>query len=289
MRNYGGASVKRNLQFIRAFHEINAMQPSECLIAGCTEMLNAKTAATNSLSLGHSLSQLLDTELYIWVGSTTGGQTAGRTEYISILYSHSHLQLIRAGQVLLTNFGVTAFGHSNPPHVIEYPSNSPSVGKATLLSNTRGLAYVIGTYQKQKYLFGFMHEMYAVGNRGEAYRKIPEMVAAAVADAKFSLNDITVIIGGDFNLPPEELGTRHHKTTPSARSAQASQYLKPIYAKTVTGNAQNTTLVNPYDFWIAGGPMSPGSTSSGVNIWPLSRVAASDHAGISLELVDATL
>ena len=90
MRNYGGASVKRNLQFIRAFHEINAMQPSECLIAGCTEMLNAKTAATNSLSLGHSLSQLLDTELYIWVGSTTGGQTAGRTEYISILYNLLH-------------------------------------------------------------------------------------------------------------------------------------------------------------------------------------------------------
>ena len=135
--------------------------------------------------------------------------------------------------------------------------------------DTRGIAYIAGLRGGQPYIWGFMHNMYLIGNKTGAFGNLDNMANQIRGLIGGVYANAQVIIGGDFNIRPRNPGTASRRM------------LLACAARVFGGPYTNTTLANPYDFWVTYN--NPQSTNADVGVWDDTRVpGASDHAGVSL-------
>jgi hypothetical protein len=274
MRDYGGNSAPRNVLYATRLGLINAATGSSYIVAGFTEVMNSGVGLRTNLSL---LAQQLDaglTALYVFgVGATSVG---ARREYIGIAVDPAYVAVTHVGSVLRNVYNqwqvfAGPVGALPAGNVMAMPVGAP------LQADSRGLAFVAAVYNGVNYIFGFMHNMYAIGEKTGAYQNLGLMasrIRTALTGAGYGA--ARVIFGGDFNLDP---GWPGHERNPSRRpltmhrTCMVGAFGQPI----------RTTAVNTYDFWVV---THAGTTDANCNVYNQTFVVplGSDHCGVTVRI-----
>ena len=285
MQNYtGGNSMAsngirtRNAQFDRDFARIqNALGGPSILVAGFTELLNNTTTVGAITARAAALDPTLANVVVIGVGITVIG---ARDEYIGIAWDSGNFTIQNGGQVLFNSVSKRWECHNTAaplPATIPTPGFVPGRKRkadSTEAADSRGVAYVHGTYNNHDRIFAFMHNMHTVGDPTSAFSALNEMMSAIhSAVGPPATRDY---VGGDYNIEPRD---------PTRRGA-----LEYVCAETATGYWIDTTWFHCYDYWL---------TNSGPNQLPMTHPViattdadthyqtltthASDHCGVSLE------
>lgn len=277
MRVYGGNQPVRNGAYIGAFGAINGVTPGaqSYWVAGFTEVMNASAGLRLMLSgLAQIIDPLLTSFVVIEVGITSVGM---QREFIAIAWDPLALNVQHLGQVLWNPTTRTWVGYdAAPAFVVNQTRNMP--GGVALGADTRGLAYIAGldVAAGNPYVFGFMHNMFHLGNKTAAFSSLGVMcsrMVIAMNDANYPLATTQFYLGGDFNLRPRNPTARGGKVL-SAKAARNGGAAGPPAAYV------NTTLANPYDFWVVS---DATRTDAHAVVLPQTRIPnASDHAGVRL-------
>ena len=294
MLNYAGgtgaaapphANRTRNQQFDRDFAAIQAITGQDYLVAGFTELLNNAAAAAGVRARARALDPSLRNCVVIGVGITA---TGARDEHIGIAWDRDNFTIANAGQVLFN--AVTRQWHCyNTPAAVPANINTPvpatiplpNLGNAfggggggkrkwdtQAAADSRGVAYIHGSWAGRTRVFGFMHNMHSVGDPTSSFSSLNAMMDAIHA----AVNDYTTrdYVGGDFNIEPRKPGRG-----PLECAAQQ-------YRSAGEDWFTDTTLYHPYDFWLTTNP-NIGHANARVRsttLWSHS----SDHAAITLRV-----
>jgi hypothetical protein len=272
MKDFGGGSAIRNAAFNGAYTAINAATGAY-LVAGFTEVTNNATSRHQLSNLAGILDPGLTNLLVIAVGTMA---VSGRPEYIGIAWDPLWLTVQHAGQVLRNPVNGIWTVYNNNPAPPSFPVAAgrillPAFG-APLAADSRGLAYIAGIYAGNPYIFAFMHNMYAIGDKTGAFSNLNSMGQSIRNTIGGAYAGAEIIIGGDFNLQPRDpKRPRNAALTMVHRAAQAG------------GLVLNTTVANPYDFWVTSRTATP---TANCTIYTQARrdvrLSTSDHAAISL-------
>jgi hypothetical protein len=266
MRSFGGAQIDRTAAFAAAFASIHTATGGGYWAAGFTEVMNSGASLPALQDLAPLIDPALGHLLVIEVG-----KTAFRTrEFIGIAWNPAVLDVLFAGQVLWNSM-FRRWQESYVPFA-DFPANA-TIGlpeSERVGADVRGLAYIaarqVGT--GNPCVVGFMHNMYQLGDRYRGLASLPTMARKVMSAIGDGFENAQVIIGGDFNVRPRNLGPRP----------------LPLYsfaAHRVPGGFVNTTLANPYDFWLVRNRI-PGMRAYVKT--RTRRARASDHAAIVLRL-----
>lgn len=270
MFNFGGRSDVRNAAYTASLNAIGAATGPSYIVAGFTEVLNSDPVLRVTIA---NLAQTLDPGLtglvVIEVGTTAVGV---RREYIAITWNPEYVTVQHAGQVLWNAAAQTWQAHNTAAAEV-VDNRIPLPAGPPLGADTRGLAYIAATYAGANFLFGFMHNMYHMGNKSSAFTNLGTMADNARQAIGGDYTRAEVIIGGDFNVSP-----RVPKRPRGAALALQSR------AARAGGAYVNTTNSNPYDFWVVS---NFAVTDAHVAVHPQTRSGhmvnhVSDHAGITV-------
>lgn len=296
MEDYGGGTamakpphqhLTRNQRFVIDFTAIQAQVGQNFLVAGFTELLNNNAAATGIVALAAALDPNLTRCVVIGVGITVTGM---RDEHIAIAWNPNLLTVRNAGQVIFNAMlrrwecHNTARTATNPlPATLPMPDVTIGRKRApggTEAADSRGVAYISGTYNNAERVFAFMHNMYEMGDRSSSFSSLDAMMVELHSTIRPASNlpDYRDYIGGDFNVPPRNPTTK--------RGGE----LEWVAAMNPDGYPIDTTRSNPYDFWLT----NSGAYQTGPAPRPriMSKHAdyyyqtldsnASDHCAVSL-------
>jgi hypothetical protein len=266
MQNYGGGGW-RNFAFDIDFAAIRGRTGAVYAVAGFTEIRNNNSGqqfANRALALDPGLTQWA----LIEVGITAVG---ARSEFLGIAWDPAVFTAGHSGVVLYNSVARRWECHDRtaPAGLMVLPDFRAG-GKRRYegaAADSRALAYVAGTSGATNCIFGFMHNMYWLGDRSSAFTALNDMRTAIVNAVGFAAS--RCYIGGDFNLAPRDPyngGTLHHA---AARNLANTAYL-------------NTTAANPYDFWLSD---QGGITNAQAHVEDDAlQFQDSDHAGIRLDV-----
>jgi hypothetical protein len=267
MRRYGGGSVVRNAVFNARFNAIGVATGHTYIVAGFTEVMNSGPALRASL---RTAAQQLDpglTDLYVFrVGTTSVG---GLREFIGIAVDPGWVNVVHLGTVLRDANNRWQL-YSAAVGVVALTNNVwgwPPAG-FPLQADSRGVAFIAATAFGANYIFGFMHNMYAIGEKSGAFNnlgRIGDTIRRGLAG--FGYAGARIVIGGDFNLSPRQPTQRPIAT-------------RSVWGVDGFGNPINTTAVNLYDFWVV---TDPGTVNGDCDVRNETLVAnGSDHRGVVL-------
>jgi hypothetical protein len=269
MRDYGGNSAPRNALYAARFGAISATPtvPNGVLVAGFTEIMNSGVGLhANMPGVIQNLDAGLTNFIVIYVGTTSVGR---RAEYIAIATDPVFVAA-HAGQVLINP--VTAqWAIYNTPAAAVVNNRIGVPGGVNLQADSRGVAYVAGTFAGNQYIIGFMHNMYNEGNKTGAFTNLGR-VAQVMRQNVPGYGAARVIIGGDFNVAPRNPTRRGGVPLHSCCKRSALTGL-PIWT---------TIGMNSYDFFVA----NTAQTDANAEVWGQTMVIplGSDHAGVGLEI-----
>jgi len=264
MRVYGGGSAARNAVFTNAFTAINAVTGANYWVAGFTEITNPNAPLRAQLS---GLAQVLDGGLTGFVVIEAGTSALGLREYIGLAWDPTYVTVQHVGQVLWNSFNRRWVAFDRVPPAPNATVRMPA-GQG-LGADTRGLAYIGALVGGAPYLFGFMHNVFTLGDRSNAFGNLSTIADNARIAAGGAYTAAEVILGGDFNVQPPAQNRRRPRGL-------------PLYARAalVGGVPVPTTNTNPYDFWMVSDHLLPANRAQ---VYPQSRVPlGSDHAAVAL-------
>lgn len=280
MRVYGGGSPERNGLFDLAFNDIRAATGHDFDVAGFTEIVNWGTALGALQARSHLLTPGLTEVVLIHVGTPA---VSGKPEFIGIAWNPERLNVQFIGQTAYDSMSrrYLTWPYRIPApvpanfRVIGLPSNEPY-----LRADSRGLAYLAAIVDGRPYIIAFMHNVFTIGNLSDEFTGI-RRAAACIFDTVGRQPDgdayahASVLIGGDFNVLPHDLGRNAGDGTLFVRAARDAN------------NALiNTTVTNPIDFWLVSNPEEIPDNPPPNNFAYVYRQTiffeASDHAGIGL-------
>jgi len=265
LRVFGGKSTSRNDTFNGAMMDIcTKFNLGKVAVAGFTEVMG-----TGSLDALANMSDLLDSDLTKPILFACGFTAIKNEdpEYIAIS-TNKEFKIEIAGRVLRVRPNAYADAKwtcysAGDLSLGDFPNNT--------VPDSRGLAYLGGTLKDtnsktKRVIVGFMHNMYGLGDRSEAFtalEKIKQLVWA-----KHSLPNVVTIFGGDFNVAPRDTKGGSHT----------------ICAMEIDGVTPTpTTKHHAYDFWLS----SFNIPNSNAKVFAETRdvtLGLSDHAGVALLL-----
>lgn len=259
MRVFGGGSYSRNEAFEGAMEEISSDlgNSRRVLVAGYTEVMNGKTASALT-DISVSLDPALTKPLLFAVGITAF--KASNPEFVAISLFKT-FKLIDMGRVLRLGSIYKA------PRWVCISSGDLDITAMPdeAVPDSRGMAYVYGSFQGQSIVVGFMHNLYNLGDRSGSFQAIGGMTN--LIRKRHGLgSDVPIIFGGDFNVKPRD-------NIGGVNAAYAEDDNKPV----------NTTSHHAYDFWITTTVIDNDRAFVHAETRNVSE-GLSDHAGISLEL-----
>jgi hypothetical protein len=266
MRNYGGGAPGRNVAYNGALGAINAITGALYWVAGFTEITNTVGSVAALLARAAVLDAGLTRIVVIEVGTTA----LGTREFIGIAWDNANFTVAHGGSVVKFAMNQNWVPHNVANAALGTGGNQTIAlpGAGGLAADTRGLAYIAGTNAGNPYLIGFLHNMYALGNKTEMYQRIGGIADNARAAIGGVYAGAEVIIGGDFNVAPAP-----------ARKRPRGFTLDTVIASAM-GAPINTTLANPYDYWKVS---NPALNNGDASVYVQTRVAlCSDHAAIVL-------
>lgn len=272
MMVFGGRSSKRNEAFKTKMHQIcGGFGADRVIVAGFTEIVNDQKAVEAIKGIAANLDPGLTGHQAFACGITACNQKQVPEYVIISTFNKPSVGTFEeriSGRVLLVQNWVGKQSwrcfSSSELDVDKMPQN--------FAPDSRGVAYVGGTYMGRDMIIGFMHNMYGVGNRYGGFQSL-DAVATLIRAKHDGWGDKEVFIGGDFNVTPR----------PIRRNAS----LKHIAAISNPNDKKSwilTTLNHAYDFWLS---TSNAVTSPNAKVWTETRDKEdnlSDHAGISLKL-----
>lgn len=270
MRVFGGGAPGRNNAYTAAFTNIQRVTGQDYIVAGFTEVTNPNVRLRSKLrDLATTLDEGLNQLVVIAVGTTV----FGGPEYVGITWDPQYVDVRSAGAFLWNSTTKSWELRDTAAEAIEddrilLPTD------LSLGADRRGPAYIAAIAFGMHFVFAFMHNMYSQGEKSGAFSALPDMVRnlrahlGRMRDKGFAQAE--VIIGGDFNLAPRRPKRRRNETI-----------LLDIRATEIRrGGYVNTTLANPYDFWLVSNTTIPENYAE---VHTATRVPlASDHAAIAL-------
>jgi hypothetical protein len=223
LQKFGGAGDPSKIQLlVNTLTHTRTRQKAPIMVAGFTEISNAGASVFQLDKLFAAL--LLDTAIIAAVGTTA---VAGQDEFISIGWNSDLLPVRRVGVVQIRD--ANSYDYEDQPYQAGQGQYHFTAGGAT---DSRGLLYIMGQDEKKKnWVFGFMHNVYTVGDKTRFPKDLGDITYAL--STKF--NAASVVLGGDFNVLP--VGQRKNY----GNSRAALDGLGPAYL--------DTTLSNAYDWW----------------------------------------
>jgi hypothetical protein len=273
MMVFGGGASVRNEAFKKKMWDISqAIGSDRILVAGFTEIIND----------GKTLEAIKEIAIKLDPGLTVNqafacGQTALNQkqipEYIIISAFNSPFKgtftLKISGRVLLVS-------NLNKKSWQCFPSTELAIDAMpkNFVPDSRGVAYVGGTYQGKDMIVGFMHNMYGEGDRSGGFQSL-DVVSGLIREKHKDggWGDKDVFIGGDFNVQPRAIRSDSTLWTICARVDPNDGESDPV----------STTSTHPYDFWLSTYFLTPDYAK----VWTQTRDKSnnlSDHAGITLKL-----
>ncbi|HLJ89312.1 MAG TPA: hypothetical protein VKZ53_21015 [Candidatus Angelobacter sp.] len=280
MQKFNGANAVRNAAFVTQMGAIGAALGPTLGVAGYTELISNLPAMHAALPpIATALDGGLTNRLVICVGKTSVGNAL---EYIGIVWDPGMLNVQHAGQVLWdpVNRRWGAARNTTAP----FPANRNILlpGVQNYGADTRGLAYIAcrRVLNNNPFIIGFLHNMYSIGDRTAAMQNLDTMASRARAAAGAAYAAAEIIIGGDFNVQPPPAARPSRK-----RARGAALRLTTRVFRNGFGVAQNTTLANPYDYWLVSDAI--GITDAHARRYTQTRwdvnMNCSDHAGVTLD------
>lgn len=273
MRVFGGGSAARNAAFNGGFTAINAITGPMYVVAGFTEITNNITSVIQLPPLAAAIDPGLTNLIVIEVGVSA----LGLREHIGIAWDPAYVNVQHAGQVLKN--GVTGqWDAHNTPTGGGLPATINRPGGVNLVADSRGPAYIAGTYNGNHYIFMFFHNMYGTGDRSSAYTNLPAMVRSVRNTIGGAYAAAEAFIGGDYNINP--------RSPVRKRARDGTITYEPLVAcaQQVMGVYTNTTNSNPYDFWLCS---DHAFTNANDTVYAQTRFSpnGSDHAAVVLDNV----
>lgn len=273
MQNFGGGTIARNDAFDTALAAIGAATNPYYVVAGFTEIRNCRAAPT---ALGDIVTQLdagLTTTCVIWCGVAAKARASDpdRHEYAAISWDRRFLAVDRVGHTYnsLDKWEERSIaGPAEGTHVLPAPSGIVTADK-------RGMVFVAGKQGGVARIFGFLHDMYTVNERGLLIAVIGPFIKAIRASLKedgiAGYDDCRVHVGGDFNVEPRNPSKRYGLKALGARAGGA-------------GNPyRKTTVAHAYDFWMVRSDSPLTDASCFVHTQARKDTGGpSDHAAIRL-------
>src|SRR5579871_6073409 len=286
MMRFGGNAAFRNAHFIAQMGVVGGVIAGlhggpRVGAAGYTELINNGAGMHLNLpGIATALDAGLTQRLIIEVGTTSVGASR---EYIGIFWDPNVLTVQHAGQVAWDAFN-RRWGAANNTAAGAFPANRnlnlPGAGGLGL--DTRGLAYIAcrRVLNNNPFIIAFLHNMYSIGDRTAAMQNLDTMASRARAAAGAAYAAAEIIIGGDFNVQPPPAARPSRK-----RARGAALRLTTRVFRNGFGVAQNTTLANPYDYWLVSDAI--GITDAHARRYTQTRwdvnMNCSDHAGVTLD------
>jgi hypothetical protein len=272
MRVFGGGSTERNDGFEEAMKRITTLGTStdRVLVAGWTEVMNAGVSDSSLKKIAACLDSQL-TSTYFYACGVTCGKSES-PEYVCIS-THQDFKPTYWGRVLNKEKDQwTCYTHD------ECATNSWPY-KGQVAADARGLGYVGGTISGKKFIFGFMHNMYNLGDRSAILSKCQKMMEGIRTKHKEKA-DVPIVFGGDWNVKPTG------KKDPTRVSPRTKVFVTYAVKDDGKGGKKviNTTLKHAYDYWLA----SYKIDNACAMVHDESRdvdANLSDHAGVSLLLL----
>lgn len=269
LRTFTGGNSVRDKNFKTAMRKISGkIGVDRVLVAGFTEVMNGKSATIQSLK---RMACALDPGLTAPPLMFAVGITAFKSQIPEFVA----LSIYQTFKVEFKGRVLPAQQLTATPNWTCYPSTDIDIGEMpdNIKPDCRGLAYVCGKYSGKKIIAGFMHNMYALGDRSSVFQMLPEMIQL-IQEKHSNYASAGTFLGGDFNVRP--------------RPITSSVYT--VNACDTNGNPIKTTKNNPYDFWVCNKQIA--NSNAGVFVEtrdpnPPSRL--SDHAGIMLQVPLNTL
>ena len=226
LQNFGGGGDQSKIDLLIAtLTHTRERFTNPIVVGGFTEITNGRTSLTQLPNLYAALK--LDSMVVASVGTTA---LSSKSEYISIGWNSNLLLTVKTvGLIRAKSNGkfqndTLAYDDGETSYIF------PILPQG--ITDSRGILYIVGQdASKQNWVFGFMHNVYTVGNISLFPANLGKL--ASSLSATFNAK---VILGGDFNVFPVGVSDRY-----GGRSCTAS---------TEDGTAYwNTTLSNPYDWW----------------------------------------
>jgi hypothetical protein len=282
MRDFGGAAPWRNTNFGLAFTAINGVTGANYVVAGFTEVMNGATSRPVLAGLAAQLDPGLTRLAVIETGCTVGGQR----EFVGIAWDPVPLTAQHVGLAYWNSMNKAWQVVNDPmPAAATFTANLPR--GLQFGADARGLAYIAGVWGGNTYIFGFLHEMYNIRERGlllQALAFIVKNIRQTIGGAYAAARPI---IGGDINVAPQD---REYVRPVALRIAAAQTAAGPPIVWT------NTTAANPYDWWVVSSNIAgrhadvavrtqTRTYAAGMTPRPTdgANVAPSDHGGITID------
>lgn len=274
MMVFGGGSSPRNEAFKKKMWDIAAAigGSERVLVAGFTEIVNDGKTMEAIKEIAVKLDPGLTAHSAFACGQTACNQKQ-IPEYIIISTFNSPFKgtftVKISGRVLLVSI-------LNEKSWQCFPSTELSIEAMpqNFVPDSRGVAYVGGTYQGKDMIIGFMHNMYGEGDRYGGFQSL-DAVSELIREKHKGggWGDKDVFIGGDFNVAPRPVKEGSALWTICARVDPSKGDSAPI----------NTTDKHALDFWLSTYFLTPDYAK----VWTQTRDKSnhlSDHAGITLKL-----
>ncbi len=274
MMVFGGGSSDRNEAFKTQMWNISiALGSSRVLVAGFTEIVNDGKTMDAIKAIAVKLDPGLTSNQAFACGITACNKKQ-IPEYVIISIFNSAFK----GAFALKISGRVLLVLNNQARKVWqcFPSTELAIDQMpkNFVPDSRGVAYVGGTYQGKDMIIGFMHNMYGEGDRFGGFQSLDDTAALIrVKHTDAGWGDKDVFIGGDFNVDP--------------RPIKQDSQLWTICARTDPTNAESAAVVttshHAYDFWLS----TYFLTADYANVWTQTRNKSnhlSDHAGVSLKL-----
>lgn len=264
MQVYGGASPVRNPAFDLGFAAIQAATGANYGIAGFTEIHNNTTAPPGVLARAAVLDPGLTDATTIAVGRTAVGN---HTEYIVIVWDPAYFTPVRVGSVMWNSMWKQWSAWHAPVGLM----GAPNIGMPDWAgADVRGVAWVAGTVAGNPRVFGFMHNVYTIGDKYGGFQVL-EPAAKLIGTATGYGGGAEYYFGGDFNIAPRDAGTIR-----GILHSIAAVYPMGVLPPLVAGAFIPTTATNSYDFWATN---NPTRTNAHCQVQTATRaVNRSDHA-----------
>ncbi|HEY0378762.1 MAG TPA: hypothetical protein VGC87_17735 [Pyrinomonadaceae bacterium] len=273
MRRFGGNTIVRNAFFMLTFDAIRnapgtgGAAATSFFAAGFTELSNSGLGLhANIPEIIQCLDVALTNVLVIEVGITAVG---GDREFVAIATDPALYPITDAGHVLFNSMHNRWDLHNTPAgDIVDNRIDIP--GGIDLQADSRGVAYVAGTYLHTDYLIGFMHNMCKEGNKSGLFEKLGQAANRMRQVPNYAAAH--VVIGGDFNVQPRHTRPRNGGLQLYA-CCRTDMLNFPMY----------TTAANPYDYFMVS---NVATTDADVEIYAQTRATpiGSDHSGVTLEV-----
>lgn len=219
----GGGSSSKVSDLVGTLTKTRTVAKDVIAVAGFTEVTNASTSVPQLKKLFSALK--IDQYIIAGVGDTA---LTGATEYISIGWKSGEFQLSEVGVVQAKT--ASSFTYVTEPSTGWVQDGDEYVFPSGESTDSRGILYVSGQANGDNWVFGFMHNMYQVGDISLFTRSLGK-ITQGLAEK----HDASVVIGGDFNVNP--VGTRNDY----GHSCAAVDPADGVY--------YYTTMHHTYDWW----------------------------------------